>query len=238
MEKKKMNVLVIGSGGREHAIVWKLRQNPEVRQIYCAPGNGGIGQLATLVPACAENDWGSYADFVKSKNVDLTVVGPEVPLCRGIVDHFLKKNLKIFGPNKQCAQLEGSKIFAKNFMRKYGIPTANFKVLDNPKEAVNFLNNLDLTTYRYPLVIKADGLAQGKGVSICPNLPESQVAIEKMMVLKIFGGAGEKIIIEEKLEGKEVSLLAFCDGKSLKVLPPARDYKRVWDDDKGPNTGG
>ncbi len=233
-----MKVLVLGGGGREHAIVWKLKQSPTVQEIFCSPGNGGISHLATLVPACAENDWGSYADFAVQKGIDLTVVGPELPLSKGIVDIFRKRGLKIFGPDKASSQLESSKIFAKKFMRKHGLPTANCKILEHLQEANNFLANLSLTTFKFPLVVKADGLAQGKGVVICNTKQETEAAIDKMMIKKVFGPAGEKILIEEKLEGKEVSLLAFCDGKTIKTLPPARDYKRALDGDMGPNTGG
>ncbi|MBI2119434.1 MAG: phosphoribosylamine--glycine ligase [Elusimicrobia bacterium] len=233
-----MKILVIGGGGREHAIIWKLKQNPEVKEIFSSPGNGGISESATLLPACAENDWSSYVNLVKSKKIDLTIVGPEAPLASGIVDAFKEKKLKIFGPSKECAQLEASKIFAKNFMKKHGIPTANFKVLEHSKEALNFLANLSLTTYKFPLVIKADGLAQGKGVVICQTLEEAKTILDQMMVKKIFGAAGKKIIVEDKLEGREVSILAFCDGRSLKILPQAQDYKRAFDQDLGPNTGG
>ena len=233
-----MKILVIGGGGREHAIIWKLKQNPEVKEIFSSPGNGGISESATLLPACAENDWNSYVNLVKSKKIDLTIVGPEGPLASGIVDVFKEKKLKIFGPSKECAQLEGSKIFAKNFMKKHGIPTANFKVLEHHKEALNFLANLSLTTYKFPLVIKADGLAQGKGVVICQTMEEAKTIIGEMMVKKIFGPAGKKIIVEDKLEGREVSILAFCDGQNLKILPQAQDYKRAFDQDLGPNTGG
>lgn len=233
-----MKILVIGGGGREHALIWKLKQNPEVKEIFCSPGNGGISEFATCLSACAENDWDSYVHLVKSKKIDLTIVGPEAPLALGIVDAFKKKKLKIFGPSKDCAKLEASKIFSKNFMRKHGIPTANFKVLEHYKEALNFLSNLSLTTYKFPLVIKADGLAQGKGVVICQTPEEAKTTMHNMMVKEIFGSAGKKILVEEKLEGKEVSILAFCDGKSLKILPQAKDYKKVFDQDLGPNTGG
>ncbi len=233
-----MRVLVLGGGGREHALIWKLKQNPEVKEIFCSPGNGGISRIATVLPGCAENDWDSYAAIAAQKKIDLTVIGPEIPLAQGIADTFRKKSLKIFGPDGAGARLESSKIFAKTFMRKYGIPTANSKILEHPKEAQNFLSNISLTTFQFPLVIKADGLAQGKGVMICSSQEEAAAAVEKMMVKKVFGSSGEKILIEEKLEGKEVSLLAFCDGKTILTLPPARDYKRIFDGDRGPNTGG
>lgn len=240
-----MKLLVIGGGAREHALIWKLKQDPRIEKIFCSPGNGGISSLATIVPACAENDWNSYAEFAQRNDIDLTVVGPETPLAAGIVDSFQKKGLGIFGSNKSCARLESSKIFAKNFMKKYGIPTADFEVFDDHAKALDFVFNSQLSRPKHSLgspnsqlVIKADGLAHGKGVSVCSSLEEAEEAIEKMMVQKVFGKAGEKIVIEKKLSGEELSLIAFCDGKSLKPLPPARDYKRVYDNDQGPNTGG
>ncbi len=233
---EKINLLVIGGGGREHAIVWKLAQSPRAGKIYCSPGNGGIADLADLIPSCAENDWSSYAAFVKSKNIALTIVGPEQPLCSGIVDHFTQNNLRIFGPNKSCAQLEGSKAFSKNFMKKHGIPTAEFAAFDDFQAASRFLDSAPFKTPGF--VVKADGLAAGKGVSVCDTPSEAKSAAEKMLVQKVFRKAGAKIVIEEKLPGRELSLMALCDGKSLKLLPPARDYKRVNDQDQGPNTGG
>lgn len=226
-----MNILVIGSGAREHALIWKLSQSKQVNKIFCSPGNGGISALAKIVPACAEGDWDSYADFAKKNKVGLTVVGPEVPLAGGIVDVFQKRSLKIFGPDKSCARFEGSKIFAKLFMKKYGIPTADFEVFENPQEALESI-------HIGRVVVKADGLAAGKGVSVCDTAEQAKSAIEEMMVQKVFGKAGEKILIEKRLTGLEVSLMAFCDGETLRNLPPARDYKRVNDNDQGPNTGG
>jgi len=232
-----MNVFVVGAGAREHALIWKLKQSREVEKIYCSPGNGGISHLATLIPACAENDWNSYVDFVQSRQVELTLIGPEVPLAGGVVDHFRKKGLKIFGPDANSARLEASKVYAKEFMKKYGIPTANYRKFDQYSEAFSFISSLP-GPYRFPLVVKADGLAAGKGVSLCANFEEAKAAVEKMMVQNVFGPAGATVLVEEKLEGTELSLMAFCDGKTIRTLPPARDYKRINDHDQGPNTGG
>lgn len=231
-----MNILVIGGGGRENTIVWKIKQNPDIKELYCSPGNGGIGLLANLIPSCAHHDWNSYAEFVRQKRIDLTVVGPEAPLADGMADYFRKEGLKIFGPDKKSTQLESSKIFSKRFMKKYGIPTADFEVFENAEKAFDYCQKK--FEKMKGCVIKADGLAAGKGVSVCQTVTEAEDAVRKMMVQKIFGSAGEKILIEEMLEGEELSLMAFCDGKSIKLLPPARDYKRVFDGQKGPNTGG
>lgn len=234
-----MNVLVIGSGAREHVLIWKLKQNPEVKKIYCSPGNGGIGSITTLIPSFAESDWNSYADFAKQEAIDLTVVCPEKPLANGIADCFQEKGLRIFGPNKKCVQLESSKIFAKQFMKKHGIPTTNFHMFDNPAKAIDFVSHLHPPAhYHFPLVIKAEGLTAGKGGYICHTVEEAISVIEKIMVDKIFGTAGEKIFIEEKIDGKELSIMALCDGKTLKILPFARTYKRFFDNDPCPHTGG
>lgn len=230
-----MNVLVIGSGGREHALVWKLSQSPAVKKIYCSPGNGGISQIAEILPA--EKSAEGYIQLAKSKKIDLTVVGPEVPLCDGLVDAFEKAGLRAFGPVKSAARFEGSKIFSKNFMKKYGIPTANFATFEDADKALAFLKDPN-AAIEAPCVVKADGLAAGKGVSVCDTAEEAIAAVEQMMVKKVFGAAGEKIVIEERLAGDELSLLALCDGKTIRALPTARDYKRVFDDNKGPNTGG
>ena len=241
-----MKVLIIGSGGREHALAWKLKQNPKVEEIFCSAGNGGISSIATLLPAGPEGDWEYYADCARKNKIALTVIGPEAPLAGGIADYFRQKNLPVFGPDKKCARLESSKIFAKEFMTKYGIPTAKYRVFESFSDASDFLNNLsligssrnDALLSNLPLVIKADGLAAGKGVYICETKVEAETSLENMMVKKIYGTAGENVVIEEKLAGKELSLMAFCDGITLKALPPARDHKRVFDKDKGPNTGG
>ena len=229
-----MNILVIGSGGREHAIIWKLKQSKVVKKIFCIPGNGGISQMAE----CTEMDildFAKISEFVKDYDLGLTIVGPEVPLAKGIVDYFQKKNLRIFGPNKKAAQLEGSKVFAKQFMKRYNIPTAEFEVFDNPDDALSYFSTLNS---KLSTVVKADGLASGKGVFVCDTKKDAEIVVKKIMVDKIFGSSGNKIIIEEKLEGEETSLIAFCDGKTILPLIPSQDHKRVFDDDKGPNTGG
>lgn len=227
-----MNILVIGSGGREHAICWKLKQSPALKRLYCAPGNGGIGRIAECVNIAAE-DIDGLLKFALEKKIDLTVVGPEVSLVKGIVDVFSTKGLKIFGPSKEAAQLEGSKIFSKEFMHRCNIPTAVYKIFDAPGPALEFLSKA-----QFPLVVKADGIAAGKGVYVCSQLKEAQTAIDDMMVAKIFGQAGARVLIEECLTGQEASVLAICDGKHFLVLPTAQDHKRIFDEDIGPNTGG
>ena len=227
-----MNVLVIGSGGREHALCWKIKQSEKVQRLYCAPGNGGIAQVAECVPIDVEDVEG-LLKFALSKKIDLTVVGPELSLVKGIVDVFSQKGLKIFGPSQEASQLEGSKIFCKEFMHRRNIPTAVFKIFDNAPEALVFLEKA-----QFPLVVKADGLAAGKGVYVCQNLKEAQIAIDDMMVKNVFGPAGKRVIIEECLIGQEASVLAVCDGKHFLVLPTAQDHKRIFDEDIGPNTGG
>lgn len=230
--KNKMEILIIGSGGREHALAWKIAQSPLVKKIYCAPGNPGIAEIAECVDIRAENIEGLYNFAVKQK-IDLTVVGPEDPLVGGIVDRFLDGHLTIFGPNKRAAIIEGSKVFAKTLMKKHGIPTADFKVFDDITLAKKHISTSD-----FPLIIKVDGLAKGKGVCVCKTLDEGNKCIDDMMRDKIFGPAGDKIIIEEFLSGEEVSILAFTDGKTILPLPPVQDHKAVNDGDKGPNTGG
>lgn len=227
-----MKVLVIGSGAREHAIVWKLSQSSKVSKLFSAPGNGGIEQIAQCVNIQAE-DIDSLLSFALQENIDLTIVGPEGPLVKGIVNKFEEKGLKIFGPNKKGAMLEGSKKFAKEFMLKYGIPTAKYEVCSNYDEAVNSLDG-----FKFPLVIKADGLAYGKGVIICTNKEEAQNTIKEILIDGRFGKAGEEIIIEEFLEGIEASLMCLVSKDKIIPLESARDYKRLLDNDKGPNTGG
>lgn len=227
-----MKILVIGSGGREHALVWKISQSPLVQKIYCAPGNGGIGKQAECIDIKAD-DIDGLKNFALSKAIDLTVVGPEVALVKGIVDEFEKAGLKIFGPNKKASQLEGSKVFSKELMKKYQIPTAEFRVFEDSKEAISYIKSKEM-----PLVVKADGLAAGKGVIVCKTQGEAVDAVKKIMEDKIFGDAGKKVIIEERLEGEEASILAFTDGEHIKLLPTSQDHKRIYDDDKGPNTGG
>lgn len=227
-----MNILVIGSGGREHTLVWKIKQCPKVKKIYCAPGNAGIASLAECVDIPADNVK-KLLKFAQDKHIDLTVVGPEAPLVAGIVDEFEQHGLKIFGPNQAAAQLEASKAFTKEFLHRRNIPTAIYKIFDDPKPALEFLSQA-----QFPLVVKADGLAAGKGVVICKNLNEAKQAVDEIMVRKIFKSAGDRIVIEECLEGPEASILAISDGKHFFVLETAQDHKRIFDDDLGPNTGG
>jgi phosphoribosylamine--glycine ligase len=226
------NILVVGSGGREHALVWKLKQSKHVDNVYCAPGNAGIAQIAKIVDIKAE-DINSLADFAEKNKIDLTIVGPEAPLVMGIVDEFEKRNLRIFGPNKIAAQLEGSKVFAKQFMKENKIPTADFRIFDNSEEAKEYVNNRNV-----PMVVKADGLAAGKGVIVCKSNKEAIDAIDKIMVEKKFGDSGNKIIIEDFLRGEEASILAVTDGKDFVTLLPSQDHKPILDGDKGENTGG
>lgn len=227
-----MNILVIGSGAREHTLVWKIKQSPKVKKIYCAPGNAGIASLAECVDIAAD-DITALLKFAQDNHIDLTVVGPEAPLVLGIVDVFEQHGLKIFGPNQAAAQLEGSKAFSKDFLHRRNIPTAIYKVFDDPKAALEFLAQA-----QFPLVVKADGLAAGKGVVICKNLKEANQAVDEIMVQKIFKSAGDRVVIEECLEGPEASILAISDGKHFFVLETAQDHKRIFDDDLGPNTGG
>jgi phosphoribosylamine--glycine ligase len=225
-------VLVVGGGGREHALCWKIAQSPLLKKLYCAPGNGGIGEIAENVPINAE-DLGGLLNFAKSEGIDLTVVGPEAPLVKGLVDLFEKEGLKVFGPNKLAAEIEGSKAFAKTFMKKYGIRTAPFEVFDDPQKAKRYV----LESGR-PLVVKASGLAAGKGTFVCESVEEALNAIEEIMVKKAFGEAGSKVVIEEKLEGFEVSYMVVSDGENAIPLSPSQDHKRLLDGDMGPNTGG
>lgn len=227
-----MKVLVVGSGAREHALVWKISQSKKVSQIYCAPGNGGIENIAKCVNIKVQ-DIDMLLNFALEKKIDLTVVGPELPLVKGITDKFTQNGLKVFGPNSKGALLEGSKVYAKEFMEKHNIPTAKYKSFNNPKDALEGLNE-----FSFPLVIKADGLAAGKGVLICSCLEEARDAILAIMENKKFGRAGDNILIEEFLEGIEASLLCFVDGKKIIPMESARDYKKALDNDEGLNTGG
>jgi len=227
-----MNVLIVGSGGREHVLAWKIKQSPLVKKIYCAPGNGGIEGIAECVDIQAD-DIDRLLRFAKDKHIGLTVVGPEAPLVAGIVNEFEKEELNIFGPNKMAAQLEGSKVFAKQFMQECNIPTATFQVFDEIDDAKSFLSKAE-----FPLVVKADGLAAGKGVIICKNIDEGYTAVEQIMIDKIFNEAGDQIIIEQCLEGEEISILAISDGNDYVILDTSQDHKRIFDDDLGPNTGG
>ncbi|MDP3789674.1 MAG: phosphoribosylamine--glycine ligase [Candidatus Omnitrophota bacterium] len=227
-----MRVLAIGSGGREHAVCWKIAQSKKVKKIYCAPGNGGISRIAETVDIKAD-DIRALLDFAKSHAVDLTVVGPEAPLVAGIVDLFQKEGLRIFGPSKKLATLEGSKIFAKEAMRRFNVPTADFEVFKDFDKAKKYVEEK-----KAPIVIKADGLAQGKGVFVAQTTEEALAALKSAMVDKAFGPAGESVIIEECLSGEEASIIVISDGKNIIPLASSQDHKRAYDGDKGPNTGG
>ena len=227
-----MKILVVGGGGREHAIIWKLKQSSIVDKIYCAPGNAGISELAECVPISAM-EFDKLISFVKENNIDYTIIGMDDPLAGGIVDAFENANLKVFGPRKNAAILESSKAFAKNLMKKYNIPTAAYETFDNYEAAKIYLEKQDI-----PIVLKADGLALGKGVLICKTLEEAQQGLKEIMQEHKFGAAGNTVIIEEFLEGPEVSILSFCDGKTIIPMVSAQDHKRAFDNDKGLNTGG
>jgi len=227
-----MKILVVGSGGREHALVWKIAQSPLVTKIYAAPGNAGIASLAQCVDITVDNLEG-LADFAAKEKIDLTVVGPEAPLCRGVVDLFKERKLRAFGPTKDAAELEGSKIFCKELLRRNGIPTAGFRVFNEANAARAFLK-----TAPFPLVVKADGLAAGKGAVVCGEPSEAEAAIEQMMVRRVFGEAGARVLIEEFLSGVEASVIAFTDSRTIAIMESAQDHKRVYDGDRGPNTGG
>lgn len=229
-----MNILVIGSGGREHAIAWKLRQNPAVKRLFVAPGNAGMESVGTTVPLKA-NDVQGLLRFAQDNAVDLTVVGPEQPLVEGLVDRFQERGLTVFGPTASAARLEGSKAFAKDFMRRHGIPTAQFGTFDagSGRQAEAFIESS-----RGPLVVKADGLAAGKGVVICQTKAEARMAVREMLETGAFGSAGRQVVIEEFLKGEEASVFAICDGERYVLLPCAQDHKRILDGDRGKNTGG
>jgi phosphoribosylamine--glycine ligase len=229
-----MKVLIIGSGGREHALVWKIAQSPRVKKVFCAPGNAGTAMLAENVPIEPSNTEELKQLAIKEK-IDLTVVGPELPLTLGIVDDFEASGLKCFGPYQIAAELEGSKVFAKQFMDRHKIPTAYFKISDSPVQAKKILNTGE---FPYPLVIKADGLAAGKGVIICRNKRLAEKAIDEIMVEKKFGDAGKLVLIEEYLRGKEASFIAISDGVKAVPFVTTTDYKAIYDGGKGPNTGG
>lgn len=227
-----MRVLVVGQGGREHAICWKLKQSPQVKEIYAAPGNGGIAAIANCVPIEA-TDIIELADFAESLRMDLTVVGPEIPLTLGIVDEFQKRGLLIFGPTRLAAEIEGSKVFSKEFMKKYGIPTADATICGSFDEAMAAVDARGM-----PCVIKADGLAGGKGVVIPATRDEAVATLSEIFESRRFGMAGSRVLIEECLTGEEVSVMAITDGKKVVPFAPAKDYKKAFDGDDGPNTGG
>lgn len=227
-----MKVLIIGSGAREHALCWKISQSPKVEKIYILSGNGGTGELAEKVDVDLK-DFGALSNFVKQKGIDLTIIGPEAPLVDGIVDFFKNEGLKIFGPTKEAARLEGSKVFTKEFCKRHSIPTADFKIFDDPQKAKDYIETLNESP-----VIKADGLAAGKGVIVAKDKEEAKKAIDRIMIDKEFGQAGNKVIIEERLLGEEASILVLSDGKNIMPLASSQDHKRIYDGDKGPNTGG
>jgi phosphoribosylamine---glycine ligase len=234
-----MKILVLGSGGREHAIVWALNKTAaETPTIFCAPGNPGISQIAKSLPFSLEAQDDLVA-FAKSERIDLTFVGPEAPLAAGIVDKFQSVGLPIVGPTSSAARLESSKVFAKNFMARLAIPTASFRVAENPSEALEILRRGDVSSGSGRVVLKADGLAAGKGVIIADSLPEAEKGVNELMVTAVAGKeAGARLVIEEPLSGQEASLLLFADGRDYAVMPAARDHKRIGEDDAGPNTGG
>jgi len=229
-----MKVMVVGAGGREHALSWKISQSELVEKIYCAPGNAGMKNLAELVPIDTSNI-SELLKFAQLNKMDLTVVGPEEPLTMGIVDEFEKIGLKIFGATKSAAELERSKVFAKRFMERHKIPTARFRVVETPDQAMEVLES---GTFSFPLVVKADGLAAGKGAYVCENLKHAQEAVRHIMVERKFGRAGDKVVIEEFLHGKEVSFIVLSDGIRVLPLVTTMDHKAIFDGDKGPNTGG
>jgi len=233
-----LRILVIGGGGREHAIVWKLAQSPRAERIYCAPGNAGIARLAECIKL-KPTDLEGLANFAQDQRIDLTVVGPEAPLIAGIVDRFEARGLQIFGPSTDPAQLEGSKIFAKDLMVKYGIPTAAYWRCDSPDEAHARVEAF-FASHPPPrgVVVKADGLAGGKGVIVAETPAAAHGAVDRIMTQREFGAAGDRVVIEEMLEGQEVSIMAFTDGEAVVPMPPSQDHKRVFDGDAGPNTGG
>lgn len=232
MEVKKLDILIVGSGGREHAIASSAAKSSKVEKIYCAPGNAGIEELAECVDIGAM-ELEKLADFAEEKQIGLTIVGMDDPLVAGIVDIFEERGLRVFGPRKNAAILEGSKAFSKNLMKKYNIPTASYEVFDSPQKAMDYLE-----TSKYPIVLKADGLALGKGVLICSTKEEAKQGVKTLMLDKQFGAAGNTIVIEEFMIGREVSVLCFCDGTHIAPMTSAQDHKRAKDGDKGLNTGG
>jgi phosphoribosylamine--glycine ligase len=229
-----VKVLVVGSGGREHALAWKIAKSPRVEKVFCAPGNGGTRLVAENVPL-ADTDIAGLADFAEREKIGLTVVGPEVPLTMGIADEFEKRSLRVFGPSKKAAEIEGSKVFAKEFMSRHRIPTGRFKVVDAVDEARKVLTSGE---FGYPVVLKADGLAAGKGVVVCGTQKKAEDTAAEMLVRKKFGAAGRRVVIEEFLRGREVSFIVVSDGLRVQPLVTAMDHKAAYDGDKGPNTGG
>ena len=227
-----MKVLIVGGGGREHAIAWKVAKNPKVEKLYCAPGNAGIAEVAECVNI-GVMEFDKLTAFAKENQIDLTIIGPDDPLAAGAVDAFEAAGLRVFGPRKNAAILEGSKAFSKDLMKKYGIPTAAYETFTSPEAALAYLE-----TAKMPVVLKADGLALGKGVLICKDLEEAKAGVKTLMLDKQFGSAGDEIVIEEFMTGREVSVLSFVDGKTIKIMTSAQDHKRAKDGDQGLNTGG
>lgn len=227
-----MRVLVVGGGGREHAICWALKKSPKVKELYCAPGNGGIASVAECVPIQV-NQFQQISEFAVDNAIDLVVIGPDDPLSEGIVDHLEAKNIPVFGPRQNAAILESSKVFSKDLFKKYNIPTAAYESFDDYEAALAYLRKQTI-----PTVIKADGLAAGKGVIVAQSMEEAEKALHDIMVSKIFGDSGNRVVIEEFLTGQEMSILSFVDGHVVRPMVPAQDHKAVYDNDKGPNTGG
>jgi len=224
---------MIGGGGREHTLVWKIAQSPLVEKIYCIPGNAGIGDIADCRKMDVEESLDPLVQFAGDEKIDLTVVGPEDPLANGIVDHFENLGLKAFGPSKAATDIESSKVFSKRLINKYGIPTAESEIFDDPREAESYIRKVGT-----PIVVKADGLAKGKGVLLCHDLQEALDAVNTIMVKKAFGEAGNRVLVEEFLEGEEASFIAFTDGKTILPMSSSQDHKPIYDGDRGPNTGG
>lgn len=229
---EKLNILIIGGGGREHAIAWKLSQEKRVGRLYCAPGNAGISRVAQCIQLKVD-DVSTIVSWALQNKINLVIVGPELPLTLGLVDALAGVGIRAFGPSKKAAEIEGSKAFAKNLMQKYGIPTAKYAVFTDRESALSFARGM-----KGPWVVKADGLAAGKGVLICKTIEDTKQAVEEVLTDKSLGDAGKKIVIEEFLEGEELSILAFCDGKTAIPMVPAQDHKQIFDGDQGPNTGG
>ncbi len=227
-----MKILVVGGGGREHVLIWKLSQSPLAEKIYCAPGNPGISELAECVPLGA-NEVSKLADYAQSRKIDFTVVGPEEPLVLGIVDEFRRRDLRVFGPDLQSARLEGSKAHAKEVMERYGISTAAYTEFDDYERALDYVKREGV-----PIVIKADGLAAGKGVTVAETLEDAEFALDQALNRKFFGKAGNKVVVEEFLDGEEITVLAFVDGSTVLPMVPSQDHKSVFEGDRGPNTGG
>jgi len=228
-----MRVLVIGGGGREHTLVWKIAQSQLVEKVYCIPGNPGIAELAECKKMDVESDFDALVQFAKSEKIDFTVIGPEDPLANGIVDYFQNSGLKAFGPSKSAAEIESSKVFSKEFMMRHNIPTSEGEIFDDPEEAISYIKKVGA-----PIVVKADGLAKGKGAFPCRDLQKALDAVNSIMIDRDFGDAGNKVIVEEFMEGEEASFIAFTDGKTVLPMASAQDHKPIFDDDKGPNTGG